>query len=270
MTQLPFNAAQFEPSSGLNPWVDGWHPVVLTSIEPKGNQGGDSGRLECVIQALDGPHKGTNQRFGLNLWHSNPQTVEIANRFLSAITYVTIGMQGRLNFNDTSELLNIPFLIQASRQKDNPNMNNFNAVKDVQGGDPKTGTGRGQVQIVSAAPTGAAPAHSFTPPNGAPAFAPPPAAGGPAPFAPPPAATAPAPAGWAPPGGAAPAAAPAPAPAGWAPPQGAAPAPAQQYQQPQQSQFQQPAPAAPAPGGWTPPGGAPAPAGGQPSWMPPR
>jgi hypothetical protein len=166
MTQLPFNAAQFEPSTGLNPWVDGWHPVVLTSIEPKGNQGGDSGRLECVIQALDGPHKGTNQRFGLNLWHSNPQTVEIANRQLSAITYVTIGMQGRLNFNDTSELLNIPFLIQASRQKDNPNMNDFRAVKDIQGGDPKTGTGPGSgwLGTAPAAAAAAAPAAGLSAP----------------------------------------------------------------------------------------------------------
>jgi hypothetical protein len=267
MTHLPFNAAQFEPSTGLNPWVDGWHPVVLTSIEPKGNQGGDSGRLECVIQALDGPHKGTNQRFGLNLWHSNPQTVEIANRQLSAITYVTIGMQGRLNFNDTSELLNIPFLIQASRQKDNPNMNDFRAVKDIQGGDPKTGTGRGQVQIVQAAPAGGAPAHSFTAPAGAPAFTPPNPAGGPTQFAAPPAATAPA-----------------PAPGGWAQPQQQ-----QQQQQPQQPAFQPqqpqqptqawappqgaaPAPApAPAPGGWAPPpGAAPAPTAGQPAWAPPR
>jgi hypothetical protein len=242
MAQFTFNAAQYEPATGLPLWIDGWHPVVLTSIEPKENNtpdpatGQKTGRLECTIQAIDGPHKGQTQRFGLNLWHSSAQTVEIANRFMSALIYVTIGFhQNRLTINqDTQELCNIPFLIQASRQKDNPNMNDFRAVKDIQGGDPKTGAGRGTIQIVQAPPTpagGAGP--SFQTPPGGPQFAPPPAAGGPAPvqqpgfgapqqqpaFAAPPAggpAPAPAAGGWAPPNGA-PAGAP-PA-GGWAPPQ---------------------------------------------------
>lgn len=273
MSQFQFNAAQYEPSTGLSPWVDGWHPVILTSVEPKGNQGGQSGRLECVIQAIDGPHKGQNQRFGLNLWHESAQTVEIANRFLSALIYVTLGVnQGRLTINnDTNELCNIPFLIQASRQKDNQNMNDFKAVKDIRGGDPKTGNGAGQVAPVQAPPAGG----GFAPPAGGPQFAPPPATGGPASFAPPQQqpqfAPPPQQQQFAPP----PATAPAPAAGGWAPPPaGGAPAPAPQQQQqfapPPQQQQQQFAPpgGAPAGGGWAPPGGAPA-QQQAPSWAPP-
>lgn len=261
--QLGFNAQQHDPSMGFDPWPDGWVPVIITASDGKPTSTG-GGMLGLTLQAVDGPLKGKTAFLGLNLWHANPQTVEIANKVMSAITYVTIGVnKGTLQFNATEELHNIPFLVLASRQKDDPTRNEFRQFRDIRGNDPKGQPPATTLVLAGAGgPTGAPqqppggfapPAQGFTPPGGQPAPQP---AGN---------------AGW---GATPPQQQP---PQGFAPPQQQQPAPA--FQPPQQQQ-PQPAFQPPAGGGFAPPQGQPQqqtfqpPVGApqqqqQPSWAPP-
>jgi hypothetical protein len=233
--------------------------------------------LGLTLQAIDGPLKGKTAFLGLNLWHSNPQTVEIANKVLSAITYVTIGAnKGTIQFNDTSELHNIPFMVLASRQKDDPTRNEFRQFRDIRGNDPKGQPPATALQMAGAGGPGGAPQggpafapppqqaqqppQAFQPPPGpqaAPAFQPPPNGGG---FQPPPNPQMPPqqPNGWPqqaqqPPQQQQSQFAPPPGPGGFAPPPQQAPA----FNAPQPQQ-------APAPS-WAPPTGSGAPA---PAWGP--
>jgi hypothetical protein len=232
---LGFNAQQYEPTMGMEAWPEGWVPVIIASADAKTTSSG-GGMLGLVLQAVDGPLRGKQQFLGLNLWHSNPNTVEIANKTLSAITYVTLGAnKGTLAFNDTSELCNIPFYVLSQRQKDDPSRNEFRQFRDIRMNDPKGNPPASPLTMAGMAPGGGAPAPGgpapfAAPPQGGPA----PAPGAPAPFAPP----------------GAPAPAPAPAPAFAPPPPQQPPAPFAPPQQPQ----------APAPAFAPPPAQAPAPA----------
>lgn len=300
--QYQFNAQQYEPSMGFDVWPDGWVPVILSAAEPRETNGeaGKGGQLGLSLQAIDGPLKGKQAYLGLNLWHPNQQTVEIAQRTLSAIVHVTLGAnQNRFTFNDPTEMLNIPFLILAQRQKDNDQRNEFRQFRDIRGNDPKGAPPASPLKMAGAmlgaphvpgaggGPPGgfAPPPQGFAPPGAPPAFTPPGAPqGGPPPQGQPPY-NAPAfqpPQGFTPP----------PAPAGFAPPQGQP-----QWQAPQgapggppqgQPQWQQPgalaAPQQQPQPQWQPPGApqgappgppqqqqwqAPPQQGGQPQWAPP-
>lgn len=171
--QFQFDASQFDPTMGLQPWTDGWHDAIITATAPQPTRAGNGqGFLALTVQsATEGPHK--PQIIRLNLWNANPQAVEIANKELSAIIYCTIGAaQGRLQIqNDTNELCNIPFKVLVGRQKDRPNLNEFLAYKDARGNDPK-GVGGGGAPAAApggfgAPPAAAAPPTGFAPPQGA-------------------------------------------------------------------------------------------------------
>lgn len=163
-TAFQFNAMQYEPiGPAVELWPDGWVKVVGTEIEIKPNAGNTSGRISMQIKALEGPMNGKIHFIGLNVFHDNPQTVEIANRQLSAITYVTIGaMKGQYQFQDLRELLNIPFYVMAQNKTDEKNVTrtNFVAFRDVNGNEPK-----GQGQGSGAAPSFGGPPAQQPPPQ---------------------------------------------------------------------------------------------------------
>ena len=62
--------------------------------------------LWLEIDVLEGPYQGRKLFDRLNLVNANPQTVEIAQRTLSAICHAT----GRMQVQDSEELHLIPFL----------------------------------------------------------------------------------------------------------------------------------------------------------------
>lgn len=274
--QMQFNAAQFDPAQGITPWNDGWVKVVNVAIAPAPNAKG-GGRLAFQIKALEGPDAGKMNFIGMNLWaegQNAEQAKEIANKTLSAMVYVTIGAaQGRYAYNDTDEMLNIPYYVLCSRQSDNPSRNNFNAFRSVDGREPgDIGKALG-VPIggnAGGAPAPAAAPQGFGAPQQQPQAFAAPVQQQPAPFAPQSTQTTAAPFQ-------APQAAPAPAAAPWGQqPSAPAPAPAPAFQQQQPAQapaFQQPQQApAPSPAQqWSPPGQGPAPTaaapGQQPAWM---
>jgi hypothetical protein len=134
MAQLvtPFNARDFDPSQSAGQLPIGRHPVIVESSEVKANAKNDGGYLELGLKIIDGPQTGTTGAYRLNLYHSNPKTVEIANRQLSAVCYAT----GVFSVSDSAQLHNIPFVVDVVFQKghepnSSPEAKGYTEVKRV-------------------------------------------------------------------------------------------------------------------------------------------
>ena len=95
---------------------------------------------------LDGPYKGRKLFDRLNLVNANPQTVEIAQRTLSAICHAT----GRMQVQDSEELHLIPFIADVQVQPPKNGYGESNKVRylPLDGGAkpaaPQTGAHRAQ------------------------------------------------------------------------------------------------------------------------------
>lgn len=144
MAQLlqAFNAQQFDPTQGGGSLPVGRHPVIIESSEVKANKANDGGYLQLNLKLIDGPQTGTTGAYRLNLYHSNPQTAEIAHRQLSAICHVV----GVFNVQDSGQLHNIPFIIEVGLQKgEEAAQKGYTEVKkvfDINGNEPgKAGQG---------------------------------------------------------------------------------------------------------------------------------
>jgi hypothetical protein len=190
MAQLPeaFDPNSVPPSNPAGKSLpisdENGHLVRITSSEWVPVQGNSQhGRLVFGLEILDGEYQGTSGSYGLNLANSNPQTVEIAKRELSAICHV-VGVFSAVT--DTVVLHGKPFRVLVRQQKKNPEYTEVYGVKDQHGRTPAQIKAEGP----SAAPSG--PPTPTSPPAATPQAAPP-AAPPAAPAAPAPAAAAPAP-----------------------------------------------------------------------------
>ena len=182
-----FDATQFDPQGVGNqlPVSDSKGPVVMikdSTIKPTKNQ--DCGMVVLTLTIQEGPHAGESGDYRLNLFHTNPQTVEIAQRQLSALCHVT----GVLRLDATEQLHGIPFRAIVGKQKPTKNEqtgqmeeSNFTEVKgvlDVHGNDARKA--QPPVSNNSAAAPGAAgtnaPPPSFHEEQSAPDSTPAPAA----------------------------------------------------------------------------------------------
>ena len=144
MAQLiqAFNAQQYDPTQGGGSLPVGRHPVIIESSEVKANKANDGGYLQLNLKLIDGPQMGTTGAYRLNLYHSNPQTAEIAHRQLSAICHCV----GVFNVQDSGQLHNIPFIIEVGLQKgEEAAQKGYTEVKkvfDINGNEPgKAGQG---------------------------------------------------------------------------------------------------------------------------------
>ena len=144
MAQLlqAFNAQQYDPTQGGGSLPVGRHPVIIESSEVKANKANDGGYLQLNVKLIDGPQTGATGAYRLNLYHSNPQTAEIAHRQLSAICHCV----GVFNVQDSSQLHNIPFIIEVGLQKgEEAAQKGYTEVKkvfDINGNEPgKAGQG---------------------------------------------------------------------------------------------------------------------------------
>lgn len=115
MAQLiqPFNAHNVDPTQGAGSLPVGKHNVIIEKSDVKATKANDGGLVEFGLKIIDGPNAGVTGAYRLNLYHSNPQAVEIANRQLSALCHVT----GQFMLADTSALHNIPFMVEVGTQK---------------------------------------------------------------------------------------------------------------------------------------------------------
>ena len=144
MAQLiqAFNAQQYDPTQGGGSLPVGRHPSIIESSEVKANKANDGGYLQLNVKLIDGPQTGATGAYRLNLYHSNPQTAEIAHRQLSAICHCV----GVFNVQDSSQLHNIPFIIEVGLQKgEEAAQKGYTEVKkvfDINGNEPgKAGQG---------------------------------------------------------------------------------------------------------------------------------
>jgi len=149
MAQLiqAFNAQQYDPTQSVGGLPVGKHPVIVESSEVKANKANDGGYLQLNLKLIDGPQTGTTGAYRLNLYHSNPQTAEIAHRQLSAICHVI----GVFNVQDSQQLHNIPFIVEVGLQKgEEAAQKGYTEVKkvfDINGNEPgKAGQGAAPAQ----------------------------------------------------------------------------------------------------------------------------
>lgn len=157
MVSMQFNATQYAPrydsTAGL---TAGRHPVVIadSTFKPTKDSTPSDPRsfLELKLVAIDGPSKGGSIPDRLNIQHPNQQTVTIAYSQLAAYCAVT----GRQGFNDTSELHNIPFLIEVGPQRNN---DQYMEVKGVYFLDGRSASDTGQVPATSQQQPAQAPAY---------------------------------------------------------------------------------------------------------------
>ena len=157
-----FDATGIAPAQSLEVLPPGQYPAQIVGSEIRSTKDGMGQYLFLEIDVLEGPYQGRKLFDRLNLVNANPQTVEIAQRTLSAICHAT----GRLQVQDSEELHLIP----------------FTAVVQVQ--PPKNGYGESnkvRYQPLERAPQAAAPQPPRTAapqPAATPAPQPRPAAGG--------------------------------------------------------------------------------------------
>ena len=114
MVAMAFNAQQFTPSygSGGSNLPPGMYKGVIADTRAETTDKG-GGFLAIDLAPMEGPLVGQKHTDRLNLHHTNPKVVQIANEQLSAYCHVT----GKFQFNDTQELCNLPLQFEIGWQK---------------------------------------------------------------------------------------------------------------------------------------------------------
>lgn len=100
------------PSEDFAPLPAGEYKVIIEGEESKVSKKGDE-YLKLKVKVIDGPSKNRVLFTNLNLWNSNPQAKEIAERELAAIK-VAVGLQ---NISDTAQLFNRPLLARVGQRE---------------------------------------------------------------------------------------------------------------------------------------------------------
>jgi hypothetical protein len=178
MVAFTFNAQQFTPKygGGAEQLPPGKYTGVIVSAEPvnstddNGNVKG--GYLALTLTPTEGALQGQKQIDRINLHHSNPKVVEIANEQMSAYCHVL----NQFSIADTNQLCNIPFQFEIGWQKNNeptqekPNggYTEVKAIYDINGNGPgKAGNGpapqAAQQQPPAQPPANVAPAQGAQP-----------------------------------------------------------------------------------------------------------
>jgi len=101
-----FDATGIEPVKPLEVLPPGQYPAQIVRTDMRLTRDGMGQFLNVEMDVLEGPYKGRKLFDRLNLVNNNTQTVEIAQRTLSAICHAT----GRLQVQDSEELHLIPFM----------------------------------------------------------------------------------------------------------------------------------------------------------------
>jgi hypothetical protein len=152
MVAFSFNAQQFSPryGGGGEQLPPGKYKGVIVDATPQNTTDAQGhvkgGYLALTLTPIEGALAGQKQIDRLNLHHTNPKTVEIANEQMSAYCHVL----NVLNPTDTMQLCNIPFMFEIGWQKGNepseqrPNggYTEVKAIYDANGNPPgKAGAG---------------------------------------------------------------------------------------------------------------------------------
>jgi hypothetical protein len=101
-----FDATGIDPMKPLEVLPPGKYMAQIVSSDMRLTKDGTGQYLFLEIDVLEGPYQGRKLFDRLNLVNDNTQTVEMAQRTLSAICHAT----GRLQVQDSEDLHLIPFL----------------------------------------------------------------------------------------------------------------------------------------------------------------
>lgn len=134
MAQLnqAFDATQHDPIQEYQPLPEGEYIAMVVDSDIKATKAGTGTYLSLTIEIVDGEYQGRKVFENLNLDNPSQQTVEIANRTLSAICHAI----GKLNVVNSEELHNIPFMAKVGFQKNDPSRNEVKSYKALDGSAP--------------------------------------------------------------------------------------------------------------------------------------
>jgi hypothetical protein len=107
-----FDASSVDPNASYPVLPPGQYVVQIVASEMRPTKTGQGQCLVLELDILEGSHTGRKLFDRLNLVNANPQTVEIAQRALSAICHAT----GRMQVQDSEELHLIPMLADVTVQ----------------------------------------------------------------------------------------------------------------------------------------------------------
>lgn len=106
MAMLSFDATGVEPAAPRDLLPPGKYPVHIVQSEMRPTRSGDGQMLWLEMDVIEGPFQGRKLWDQLNLVNRNEQTVEIAQRTLSAICHAV----GQLHVTDSEQLHHLPML----------------------------------------------------------------------------------------------------------------------------------------------------------------
>lgn len=157
-----FDATNIEPIKAYEVVPPGKYLAQIVNSETRVTKDGTGQYLWLELDVLDGPHKGRKLFDRLNLVNANPQTVEIAQRTLSAICHAT----GRMQVQDSEELHLIPFIADVQVQPPRNGYGETNKVRYLPlnaGAKPPTPQQPHAAATQQPQPTAQAPAFTVAP-----------------------------------------------------------------------------------------------------------
>ncbi len=120
-----FDATGIDPAVAYEILPAGKYRAQIVESEMRLTRNGMGQYLWLMLDILEGPHQGRKVFDQLNLVNSNPTTVEIAQRTLSAICHAT----GKMQVNDSEELHLIPMTIQVTVKPPRDGYSEKNAIR---------------------------------------------------------------------------------------------------------------------------------------------
>lgn len=157
-----FDASQVEPSAPIELLPPGNYVAQIVQSEMRQTKGGTGQLLWLEMEILEGPAKGRKLWDQLNLVNPNHQTVEIAQRTLSAICHAT----GRLQVSDSDQLHFAPMTVTVKVQPAGPDKQGIHreAQNRVGGYKPLVGGAPSSAPMQQRPAAAAAPATAGRPP----------------------------------------------------------------------------------------------------------
>lgn len=120
-----FDANGVEPATPAEPIPAGKYLAQIVESEMVETKDKKGKFLKLVFRVIDGPAKGRKCTSRLNLINQNRQTVEIAQRELSAVSHSV----GVMVFRDSAALHDIPLAIDIGLEKRSDNGAMANVIK---------------------------------------------------------------------------------------------------------------------------------------------
>ncbi|MBT7445843.1 MAG: DUF669 domain-containing protein [Methylococcales bacterium] len=120
----PFDVMQVKPATGFMPVPTGNYTSMVRISKVASAKSGRGRYLSLEIEIVEGNFQGRRVWENLNLNHTNPETVEIAQRKLSQICRA----MGVLSLDESAQLYNVPFQLSIQYDYQNQVRYTFNRL----------------------------------------------------------------------------------------------------------------------------------------------